>query len=206
MKFEATSGKVRCEGVRKPMVWATPKMMLCGDDLEQHVHRYLKERGDAFAEADFWLPDFVPKNAQLSKVTGLAGGRMPIYRFQRLTAELFKAKGVPDDQVAKFSTYSARRVLPTVGDAAGMTPTERLNIGAWTDPKGKLTKARQRLAMPDRYSDTLVRTKAKAKLKAIMAVKMATEDVRIEEDPEWERVLSRLPTSKALEKRVRALL
>jgi hypothetical protein len=60
--------------------------------------------------------------------------------------------------------------------------------------------------MPIRYSDKLNRSKALAKLKAIVAVKMAIKGVPVKEDPEWERVLSKLPTSKALEKRFRSFL
>jgi hypothetical protein len=201
LKFQASSGKERCEGARKPMIWSVPKLMLNGEVLTPLVDEFLEERGKAYEEAEFWLPDFEPRYCDLEKVANLAPHRMGIQRFQRLTAELFKAKGVDIEQVNTFSTYSARRILPTIADAASMSPTERINIGAWTDPK--LDKTKKKLTMPDRYAHTALRSKAKAKLKAILAAKLASEGQDVDEDPEWDTIFSTLPKAKALDKAVR---
>ena len=201
--FKATSGKAKCEGVRKPMWWCAPRLLADGGDLLSHVSKYLAERGDVFSEADFWLPNFTPNRAQLDGVSGLGTSRMTIHKFQKLTAEFLTAKGVPKEQVDQFTTYSARRVLPTVADAANMTPTERINVGAWKDPKGRLSRTKEKLTMPDRYADKLLRSKARAKCKVILAVKEALKKLDVDKDPEWETVFKFLPRSKALEESVR---
>ena len=101
-----------------------------------------------------WLPDFKSARASLAHVTSFTNSRMPIDRFLRFSAQMFKAAGVPDEEISRISTYSARRVLPSIADAAGFNPTERLKIGAWTDKKnGNLSEEKVRIAMPDRYSD-----------------------------------------------------
>jgi hypothetical protein len=203
IKFKATSGKAKCEGVRKPLMWCAPRLLVDGGDLLGHVTRYLGERGKAFEKADFWLPNFTPSRARLDGVSRLGTTRMTIQKFQKLTAEFLTAKGVPKEQVDQFSTYSARRVLPTVADAANMTPTERVNVGAWSDPCGRLAKTKKKLAMPDRYADRLLRSKARAKCKVIIAVKEALKKLEVSTDPEWEAVFKLLPKSKALEDAVR---
>ena len=202
LKLQASSGKEKCEGARKPMIWSVPKTMLNGEALTPLIEEYLEERGKAYDESEFWLPDFEPRYCDLGKAASLAPHRMSIQRFQRLTTELFKTKGVNGEQINTFSTYSARRILPTIADAANMSPTERINIGAWTDPD--LAKTKKKLAMPDRYAHTALRSRAKAKLKAILAARLAAENLDVDLDPEWDTVFSTLPKAKVLDKAVRA--
>ena len=203
LEFEATSGKEKREGARKPMRWCVPRIGLEKGNVRDLVRKFLHGRGKAYNEANFWLPEFGPKQCSLANACTMTKARMSIHRFQRLTWELFRAKGIPEEQVQAYSTYSARRILPTVGDALTMSPTERLNIGAWVDPTGKLDKAKRRLAMPDRYSDERLRSQAKAKLKAVLAVKMALKKIDKDTDLEWTSVFSVFPKPKDLEVAVR---
>ena len=57
--------------------------------------------------------------------------------------------------------------------------------------------------MPDRYADKLLRSKARAKCKVILAVRAAIMSLDLSKDPEWETVLALLPRPKALEEAVR---
>ena len=63
MTLEASSGKAKCEGVRKPTRWSVPNTLMCGADLSAIVHKYVAERGEECEEASFWLPDLVEKLA-----------------------------------------------------------------------------------------------------------------------------------------------
>jgi hypothetical protein len=203
MEFEATSGKEKREGARKPMRWCVPRITLNKGDVRDLVKKFLVVRGKAYNQSNFWLPDFGPNHCSIANACSMTKSRMSIHRFQRLTWELFRAKGVPEEQIQIYSTYSARRILPTVGDAIMMSPTERLNIGAWTDPTRKLDKAQKKLAMPDRYSDERMRSKARSKFKATLAVKMALKKMDKDTDHEWSAIFSAFPKLKDLEEVVR---
>jgi hypothetical protein len=40
LKFKATSGKAKCEGVSKPLLWCAPRPLAGGGDLMSHVERF----------------------------------------------------------------------------------------------------------------------------------------------------------------------
>ena len=173
-------------------------MTLSGIELEREVINVQRDKASLPGMESIWLPDFKPARSSLAGVSILTNSRMPIERFLRLSAQMFKAAGIPETEIAKITTYSARRVLPSVADAAALTPTERIKIGAWTDSKGgKLAKEKGRLALPDRYSDHRLYTQARAKIKTIIAVRSAIKGHPNEDEASWEDLAAFLPSSKS---------
>ena len=112
------------------MKWCIPKMTITGTSVAEAIRRFMDDRGDALGRSDFWLPDFGPARADLANVDRFEGSAMPIWRFRKLSLELFASYGVRPSELTNISTYSARRLLPTIADGAGFSPTERVKISS----------------------------------------------------------------------------
>ena len=208
MEFKAYAGKAKTEGMRKPMSWTVPSITLTGVDLVEIVNKHMKDKGEVLSKADFWLPDFGPSRVNLANVKTLEGRPMSISRFMKFSMELFAGGGIQECEISQISTYSARRVLPTIADASSLTPTERVKIGSWTDSTGKLEKTKKQLQMPDRYSDKYLMMQAKAKAKTIISARIAWEAVKdhgLSASMTWEDVLPHVPNPRKLNSAVAAV-
>ena len=209
VEFFAYAGKARTEGVRKPMKWVAPSITLTGTDLVKAIKDYMDGRGEELNKADFWLPDFGPPRKSLGEVDSFTGRPMPISRFMSLSTTFFSQGGVTPEEISEITTYSARRVLPTIADVIELTPTERVKIGAWKDRSGKLQQLRQRLQMPDRYSDRYLLTQAKAKGKAILAARMALDNMNhhgVAGPKTWDNILQQVPSARRLREALKEAL
>ena len=158
-------GKARKMGRRAPFRWCCPRHSLRGDlgatlqDLQA---------GHGSTEAAWLLPDFLPITADISSVHACADRPMLLQRFHRISRQLLSEPpaGLSVEHAAAVSSYSARRVLPTVADLAGYSTNDRVKLGGWLDAESRGLAVRARI--PDIYSD--------AKIVAALTVKQSVLD------------------------------
>ena len=56
---------------------------------------------------------------------------MSLARFHHLSRVLFQEMGWTEEVASVLTTYSARRVLPSVADALGLSASGRVALGGW---------------------------------------------------------------------------
>ena len=120
----------------------------------------------------------------LAAPSAFAPAAMSMSRFLYCSSSLFESDPLrlSKHEVSEITTYSARRVLPSIADAAGLSVTERLAVGGWSDsaPDGSsMSTHARRMAMPIRYSER--------KLVAAASIRAAGRNVM-----GWKRRLSGL--------------
>ena len=92
------------------------------------------------------------------------GGAMSMCTLIRdLRSVLAHALGSDALDLEALSTYSFRRVLPTMASILGMSEHQRLSMGDWQE-RGKVS------AMPVRYDDQKAQAATEAKIHAVVAV------------------------------------
>ena len=165
------------------------------------LQAYLRRASASDDQPCFLLYDFLPARASLSAVTAYAPRAMPMARFVSFTRRLLLTSrlGLSKYDLKRITTYSARRVLPSVADAAGCSVSERLAVGAWSDPApdGSLQVQARRLAMPIRYSEQRINIAASIKARLVRGVASALSSYSVSgtasDDPSWDQVLKFLP-------------
>jgi hypothetical protein len=103
---------------------------------------------------------------------------MPSWRFIRFSHDMLKASGVAADDIAAITTYSARRLAPTIADLARFDSGARVKLGGWKDQRGEgadLGLEQRRLAMPDRYSDQALHVENVVKCEVVHSVREAVK-------------------------------
>ena len=199
LEFLCAKGKARVRGAQRPFRWRMPRFGITGIDLFKVWSKLLRTAFEDLKGVGFVLPDFRPKRVPLERVTGLAEGPMPRWKFTRLSTAMFKQLGVTYVHRGKPSalTYASRRVLPTLADIAGFRPREMLAIGAWMDSKRpSLQEMSWRLAMPLRYSDNKLALSQRLKSELIGAARLAWSRwccQKESRDPSWEDLIPLWP-------------
>ena len=147
----ASLGKRRTQGRRRPFEWRAPRKGITNVDLGVAVHAFLKRAFVSASPQSFFLPDFLPKRCGLESATGFAGRAMSIGRFARLSQHMFQQPPFSMSQMdsSALTSYSARRVLPTIAELARFDPHELLLVGDWKSKRG----GQEDLSMPMRYAD-----------------------------------------------------
>ena len=197
----ASRGKKRVHGRRRPLEWSAPRFGLTGVDIGARLQAYLTRATAGQALPPFLLLDFLPARVQLSGVKSFAPTAMPMHRFVSFSRSLLAGHPLclSPGECTDITTYSARRVLPSVADAARCSVAERLAIGAWSDPAadGTLQTQAKRMAMPTRYSGQ--RLVVAACIKASLVKGVATARDRFHKlrpeisDPSWDDILKFYP-------------
>ena len=94
---------------------------------------------------------------------------MSLSRFHRLSRQLFMSSPLhmPRKEVKQMSSYSARRLLPSLADLLQLSPADRANIGTW---KGGRRSERHGLDMANAYSAFRLRAVAASRAKVLEVV------------------------------------
>ena len=152
---------------------------------------------NGFSWAEFWMKDYtsLPYDASLKSGFCFEDNGQPytISEVQQGARDIFSGLVGPLDAL---TTYSFRRVLPTVANMLNFTGPERLALGDWTD---KDTGA---AAMPSHYASAKPAQAVKSKHRAYNAVKLLESYERWEMAPygalEQVDVLAKQRTNKAV--------
>lgn len=158
----ASVGKSRRGGVRRPFRWAAPRFSLRGVDLGAVLRRLLEAAGPQEADRECILLDFGPPGAPFAKVVSTGCRPMPLGRFHSLSRQLLQLPpaSLELQSAAKVSSYTGRRLLPTLSDILRFSTDERLKIGGW----GKAEEVeRVSSTMPDVYSHNRLEVAARVK-------------------------------------------
>ena len=198
----ASRSKSRVKGKRRPFQWSAPCKGLSGFDLGTHIQSYLRHAAARQPLPRFILFDFLPARTPLSAVSAFAPAAMSMSRFLYFSSSLFESDPLrlSKHEVSEITTYSARRVLPSIADAAGLSVTERLAVGGWSDsaPDGSsMSTHARRMAMPVRYSEQKLVVAASIRsdlvVRAKAAIDLYTASHPSVSSPKWDHVLSWLP-------------
>ena len=132
---------------------------------------------NGFSWAEFWMKDYTQLPHEVSLRSGFCfadnGVPYTISEVQQGARDIFTGLVEP---LEALTTYSFRRVLPTVANMLNYTDTERLALGDWTD---KDTGA---AAMPSHYAAAKQAQAMKSKHRAYNAVQL------LESYESWEMV------------------
>lgn len=153
---KASLGKRRTQGRRRPFEWRAPRWGIAGGDLGAAVHEQLARSFGGQAQPGFFLPDFSPPRCHVHTATGFSAKPMSLGRFSRLSQQMFQQAPfhLSDVEACTLTSYSARRVLPTVAELARFDPHEMLLVGDWKGARGACPD----LSMPLRYADQKLHT------------------------------------------------
>ena len=201
IKGIASRGKRRTQGKRRPFEWSVPRFSLKGLDLGARLQAYIGGASAGQPPPAFLLFDFLPARVGIRQVSSFAPRAMPMRRFIAFTRAMLSSGplGLSKRECELITTYSARRVLPSVADAAGCSISERLAVGAWADPApdGTLQMQARRLAMPVRYSEQRLVIAASIKSRLLKGVCSALSSFSAlhpnARDPHWDDLLRLLP-------------
>ena len=148
----ASVGKIRVRGVRRPVEWVASCLGLSGS-LRACFHALFLHQGQDDRGA-FLLPDLLEDSRGMLT---LGSGPMSLTRFHALSRSLFASQvfGWAPVVVQHVTSYSARRVLPSVADMLCLSSSDRVSLGGWSASGSSLSSASstaKRLRMPLRYS------------------------------------------------------
>ena len=95
---------------------------------------------------------------------------MTIGRFRRLSRQLFRAAPLASSATSscKVSSYSARRILPSIADALRLDPADRSNVGVWS---GGARVKQPDLTMPNMYSEFRLQAVAASRTKVLTSMR-----------------------------------
>jgi len=172
-------------------------------NIGERIQSYLRRAAAGQPAPQFILFDLLPARACLSSAVSFAPHAMKMPRFLSLSHKLFRSEPLrlSESQIESITTYSARRVLPSIADSAGLSVTERLAVGAWADvaPDGSSMKVQAaRMSMPTRYSEQKLVVASRIKSDLVARTKAALDVFTASnpsvKSPEWDDVLRCLPS------------
>eukprot|EP00435_Cladocopium_sp_Y103_P072039 s1255_g39.t1 len=164
----ASLGKRRTQGRRRPFEWRAPRWGVTGCDIGAAVHEQLARSFGVSPQPGFFLPDILPSRCTLQNATGFSARPMSLGRFSRLSQHLFQQPpfSLTGMEAAAVTSYSARRVFPTIAELARLDPHELLLVGDWKGAR----KGGQDISMPLRYADQKLHTSLSVKTELVCII------------------------------------
>jgi hypothetical protein len=177
--FVCSLGKSKSHGRRRPFYWAIPRYGLYfqGEIVSTFLQLVSgsgtssKPCGSATA---YLLPDFGPNGCSMGRADRLTGHLMPIQRFHALTRDFLSFYPEVAELASSTTTYSARRLFPTIADAVQMAGDKRKDLGHWKGSK-ELAANQQNTQMADRYSEARSFSQALTRRQLIEHVRTACQ-------------------------------
>ena len=117
--MRAALGKSVRSGARRPYRWVAVRHSLRGTDTAELLLSILGDSIPQGATPPQWLLfDFEPLCVPLCEVSSMAGRKMKLDRFVRLSRQLFRAPPavLNEDEANLVATYSARSLFPILAD------------------------------------------------------------------------------------------
>ena len=186
VEFLAAKGKSKDRGHRRPFRWQAPLTAITGVDLSSALVRFLEVTRNG-PTRPFLMPDTHPRTRKIASIVGFVNRPMAAAKFIAITRSMLAAKPFCMDMSSSkcVTTYSARRVLPSIADMARVSTEDALAVGGWSDPS--LAAASSRRSMPQLYAAmrTVTSMKVKRKLVKCTAERLQGYSL-IKEDPTWE--------------------
>ncbi len=210
IEFMTSMGKSRIRGLRRPFWWRMSRFGVSGRDLWPRMRAVLN-MGKAGEDKTFLLRDFLPSRCKLSEAKMFATTAMTDARFRRMSDAMFLSPyfGLSESEVRTITSYSGRRVLPTVAECMELTIPEHLRIGGWTDPSFKVEQ--KRMSMPTRYSELTLTNSAHVKTEAVQAARLSlkgyiaahSSSTTCDQDPTWDALRTYVPARNISQKAIK---
>ena len=164
---KSARGRSGSEG-RRPFRWCAPKVTPWNTDYSVILDGLLNKYN--ITAAGFLLPSFGPRGSRIEQLTTVESFPMTLSRFHQLSRSLLMTEplSLSSTDAAVFSSYSGRRLLPTVADLARLDDADRLRVGGWLSEevreKSKMVK------MPNVYAAQKLVTQVRVKAELVSAV------------------------------------
>ena len=152
---QASLGKRCAHGRQRPFDWRAPRWGATGLDIGAAIHSFLRRAFKGKEQPGYFLPDLLPERCTLQSATGFASRPILLGRLGRLSQRLFQRApfNLSSTEAADLTSYSARRVLPTLSELCRQDLREMLLVGDWKGTHGEAAD----LNMPLRYADQKLR-------------------------------------------------
>ena len=180
VKFFCPRGKRVIAGQQAPFEWAMPRFIDPNFDLAGPLLAILDQIGvKRGCEVDFVVPDVMgPLAADIHNKTPWALRPMPYEKWVKVLQGMPQMLGFDEAKTMQlWSTYTFRRLLPTIADIVGLHPDHRQSLGEWVEqvsaPDSGVSKAQP--LMCHRYADCKVTTAGETKLMVASAIPLVAE-------------------------------
>ena len=184
-------GKSRSSGKRAPFRWCCPRIMPGGTDLHQVLMRLIStfEFTSTVENPKGMIPDTIPSRAPFDLVQGFGSSSMTLYTFHKLSRQIVLA-AKPGFDVTTLSSYSARRLLPSVAELWHVPTEMRNKIGGWNKDE---VREQVKNRMPDRYSHFKLESALQVKTTIVRNLARLVGDIRASSDlSTWPDLCSRI--------------
>lgn len=184
-------GKSRSAGKRAPFRWCCPRVTPGGTDLHQ-VLSSLMSRFDFTSSVENprgIIPDTMPARAPFDLVRGFGSSAMQLHTFHRLSRQIVLAAR-PEFDSTTLTSYSARRLLPSVAELWHVPVEMRNKIGSWNKDE---VREQGKNRMPDVYSHFKLDSALQVKTTIVTNLARLSGDLRAATDTtSWPELCSRL--------------
>ena len=194
--FHCVLGKSRKDGQRSPFWWIMPSVGIQTETNLQQV--WVQELLPVLPELmqhqrPYLIPAFGPQRVDVDGLRGLRAEPMSINSFTKFSRQLLQAApaNLSPDKADEVSSYSARRVIPTMTELGGFPDPERLAAGGWAGKEAR--EYATSVAMPNRYAASKLTSSLLAKLKALRCTGNVLRRNPTALEWDWERIVLKWP-------------
>ena len=181
--FECKRGKRVSQGQRPPFKWALPRSLIPGQDMVGPLLTvYLELERALGSEVSFVVPDVactLGKNSALHNDVSFLPAPMDYGRWVKVLRAIAAFLQLPAELATElWSTYTFRRLLPTIADILGLHEGHRSQLGEWTEQVRSDNSSKAVAAQPlmcHRYADCKVTTAGETKLLVASAISYASK-------------------------------
>ena len=168
-------GKRVVAGQQAPFEWAMPRFLNPAVDMAGPLLTILDQIESITKQpVTFVVPDVVgPKSADICNTTPWAPRAMPYDRWLSVLQAMPGMLGFEQDEIKQlWTTYTFRRLLPTIADVIRLHEEHRQALGEWTEQVSAAgsSSARAQPLMCHRYADNKVVTAGETKLLVASAI------------------------------------
>ncbi|CAE8676985.1 unnamed protein product [Polarella glacialis] len=170
--FFCHMGKRSVRRQRFPFRWCVPRRSLTNKDPVEVLNQCVRDASGG-RSCPWLLCDFGPPRVPSSKLSSAVCSPMSISRFASLRRQLLQMPPgqLSAEQAAGISTYSGRRLSPTLADLGQFPDTKRLKLGGWLNEE--LIAQQQQMAQPNRYADQKILAQLDVKMEVQEMVRSA---------------------------------
>jgi hypothetical protein len=152
----------------------------CGDVFSKFMIHMNELHHRLGRPATFVLCDFATSRDALDKQSPLVPKPMPMARFNHLLRNLLASMGLSATEAGSFTSYSCRRLLPTLADILRLPDSEALKIGNWQEMARGANSSRPQAApsMATLYAGDKTISAADTKSRVLLALHLASGSLK----------------------------
>ena len=183
-------GKTKSGGKRAPFRWCCPRKMPGGTDLYDVFMKLMATHKltSTVDDPKGLMPDVIPARAPFDTARGFSSSCMKLHRFHTLSRQIVQAAR-PGYDTTRISSYSARRLMPSVAELWHVPAELRNKIGGWNKDE---VREQARIRMPDHYSHFKLQSSLHIKNAVVNSLSNLCGAIRVaDESVSWPELCSR---------------